>query len=226
MEERYERNIPTLKESEQRLLAEKKVVILGCGGIGGHLVANLARIGIGQLTIIDGDVFQPSNLNRQLLATTETLGREKSRVAEEYAVKVNPDVRVHGLTVNLDEGNAAQLISQADIVIDALDNVSTRLVLEDACAEESIPLLHGAVHGWLAQIAVIPPGSRILHTLYGNSGEPVRISTFAPVPQMCAAIQTTQAVAYLCGRQVPLWGRVLLINTEDMSWNLLDTKMF
>lgn len=222
MEERYTRNIPTIQPSEQQLLAEKKVVILGCGGIGGYLVENLVRMGIGELTVVDGDVFQPSNLNRQSLATAETLGQKKVHAAEAYAKAVNPNVRVRGVSEYFDGTNANRLIARADLVMDALDNIPGRLLMEEICAAHAIPVLHGAVRGWLAQIAVIPPGSGMLRRLYGESGEQTSGSTIAAVPQLCAAIQTTQAVAFLCGRQVPLWGRLLLINTEDMSWSFVD----
>ena len=222
MEERYTRNIPTIQPLEQQLLAEKKVVILGCGGIGGYLVENLVRIGIGELTVVDGDVFQPSNLNRQSLAAAETLGWKKVRAAEAYAEAVNPNVKVRGIPEYFNRTNADQLVARADLVMDALDNIPTRLLLEEVCAAHAVPVLHGTVRGWLAQIAVVPPGSGMLRRLYGESGEQTGGSTIAAVPQLCAAIQTAQAVAFLCGRQVPLWGRLLLINAEDMSWNFVD----
>ena len=97
MEERYTRNIPTIQRWSSSCWPRKKVVILGCGGIGGYLVENLVRIGIGELTVVDGDVFQPSNLNRQSLAAAETLGWKKVRAAEAYAEAVNPNVKVRGI---------------------------------------------------------------------------------------------------------------------------------
>lgn len=96
MDPRYVRNVPALSEAECELLRRKRVLVVGCGGLGGHLIDMLARIGIGSLRVVDGDAFEPSNLNRQLLSEVSLLGVGKAQTAAERVRRVNPNVAVHG----------------------------------------------------------------------------------------------------------------------------------
>ena len=97
MDPRYARNVPALSEAECELLRRKRVLVVGCGGLGGHLIDMLARIGIGSLRVVDGDAFEPSNLNRQLLSEVSLLGVGKAQTAAERVRRVNPNVAVHAV---------------------------------------------------------------------------------------------------------------------------------
>ena len=92
MQARYERNIPSLTEAESELLRTKKVAVIGCGGLGGYIIEQLARLGIGTIRIVDGDVFEESNLNRQLFSDMNVLGKPKTEVSQARVAAVNPDV--------------------------------------------------------------------------------------------------------------------------------------
>ena len=121
MQARYERNIPALTEEECLLLREKRVLVVGCGGLGGHIIDQLARIGIGFLRVVDGDVFEETNLNRQLLSSVPLLGINKAKAATEHIARVNPHITVDTVDAFLTEENAADLLTGCDIVVDALN---------------------------------------------------------------------------------------------------------
>lgn len=221
MEERYARNIPAVSAEEQAVLARKKVLVVGCGGLGGYLIEYLARMGVGEIAAADGDVFEPSNLNRQLLSTRDLLGTGKALAARERARAVNPAVAVRAVEAFLDEGNADELVRGRDLALDALDNVPARLVLEDACAREGVPIVHGAIRGWTAQVAVVPPGSGALRRLYGRAAAPAEKTSLPFTPAFCAAVQAAEAVKLLCGRPPALEGKLLLADLRRMDWDLL-----
>lgn len=221
MEERYSRNIPAILAEEQAVLARKRVLVVGCGGLGGYLIEYLARMGVGEITAVDADVFEPSNLNRQLLSTQNLLGTAKAQAAQARARAVNPAVTVLAVEAFLDEGNADGLVRGQDLVLDALDNAKDRLVLEDACARECVTIVHGAIQGWSAQVTVVPPGSGALHRLYGRTAAPAEKTSLPFTPAFCAAIQAAEAVKLLCGRPSTLEGKLLLADLRRMDWDLL-----
>ena len=148
MLERYSRNIPSVSEAEQEALARKRVLVAGCGGLGGCLIEYLARMGVGEITAVDGDVFEPSNLNRQILSQEALLGVPKARAARERVQAVNSAVTVRAVESFLDGDNADGLVRGQDLVLDALDNAGARLILEDACARQGVTIVHGAIQGW------------------------------------------------------------------------------
>ena len=147
MEARYARNIPALTEAECLALRTRRVLVAGCGGLGGHIIDQLARIGVGQLRVVDGDVFEPSNLNRQLLSSVPVLGISKVGAAAEHIARVNPETEVDAVEDFLTEENVHSLITGCDVVLDALDNIPSRKILASACSEAGIPYVYGAISG-------------------------------------------------------------------------------
>ena len=164
MSKRYERNMMTLSPEENAKLATFKVFVAGCGGLGGYVIEELGRLGIGHITAVDGDVFEESNLNRQLLSTVALLGKSKAETAKQRMLEVNPDVEVTPIHIMIDDDNCPELIRGHDLVIDALDNMGTRKVLERACEKEGIPMVHGAIAGWYGQVSAIFPGDRVMES--------------------------------------------------------------
>lgn len=224
MEERYIRNIPAITEDEQNALREKRILIAGCGGLGGFLLEAMVRLGVGEITAVDGDCFDVSNLNRQLLSSVPRLGTSKALAAAERAGEINPEVRVVPVHALLDESNARSLIEGRDLVLDALDNVASRLLLEDVCESCGVPLVHGAIQGWNAQAATVLPGSRLLHRLYGEGGGTFSKSALSFTPAFCAAIQSAEAAKLLCGRTPELAGKLLLADLRSMSWDVIPME--
>lgn len=220
MHQRYLNNLPALSRQEQELLHKKRVLVAGCGGLGGYITENLLRLGIGNITAVDGDSFEESNLNRQLLATESTIGRSKAEAAAERAALVNPSVKFTALKEYLTTENAADTVAGHDIAIDALDSISSRLLLEEACAKAGIPLVHGAVCGWCCQYGVSLPGSGLLKRIYSNATI-ISGGVLPFVPPFCAALQCAAAARLLTGRQLPA-GRLYMYDLRSMEFSVID----
>lgn len=203
MEPRYSRNIPALSEEECALLQTKRIAIIGCGGLGGHLIDLAARIGFGAIRAVDGDVFEESNLNRQLLCDLSQLGKSKALAARDHIARVNPAVRCDAVCTMLRADNADDLLRGCDLVSDALDSIAARRVLAQAAAAIGVPVCYGAIRGWVAQAALYLPGEPLIDVLYPPDARLTDKSVLAFTPALCAALQVSLAVKHLCGRPVP-----------------------
>ena len=202
MEDRYLRNIPALSQEECYLLRRKRVLIVGCGGLGGNLISIFLRIGVGSLRIVDGDVFEATNLNRQLFSSIPALGHNKARIALQRATNINPDVHVDVVEEFLTEENALELIHGCDVVMDALDNVDGRRILAAACKKAGVPLVYGAISGWVAQAAISMPGDGLIEKLYPEDVIVRDKSVLSFTPSLCASMQASLCVKLLTGRPV------------------------
>lgn len=202
MNSRYARNLPALTEEECLILRSKRVLVVGCGGLGGHIIDQLARIGIGGIRAVDGDVFEETNLNRQLLSEVPLLGTGKAKSAADRVHRVNPDVTMESIDAFLTEENAAELLAGCDAVLDALDNIDSRKILASACENAGIPYVYGAISGWVAQAALSMPGDMLIEALYPDGIEIQDKSVLSFTPALCASLQTSLCVKYLVGRPV------------------------
>lgn len=202
MERRYERNIPALTEAECALLRTKRVAVIGCGGLGGHLVELLTRLGIGAIRAVDGDVFEETNLNRQLLSEPALLGKSKAAAAADRVQRIDPQVQVESVCAFLDADNAASLVAGCDAVLDALDNIEARKILSAACSAAGIPYVYGAISGWVAQAALSLPGDGLVEKLYPEGTVIRDKSVLSFVPSLCASMQASLCVKALTGRPV------------------------
>ncbi|HPL66841.1 MAG TPA: HesA/MoeB/ThiF family protein [Smithellaceae bacterium] len=215
MNRRYSRNVNAISPGENDSLSHFRVLVAGCGGIGGFVIEELGRLGIGHITAVDGDVFDETNLNRQILSTPLVMGKSKSAEAKMRMSAVNPDVAVKPLHMMITEGNCRDLVCGHDLVIDALDNVACRLVLEAACREENIPMIHGAIAGWCGQVSVVFPGDDTLKKLYPErAGRDVHLNPGSPpfTPAVIASIEVAETVKVLLGRGNPLRNKLLTID--------------
>ena len=221
MEARYARNIPALTEADCLSLRQKRVLVVGCGGLGGHIIDQLSRIGVGAIRVVDGDMFDPSNLNRQLLSSVSLLGTSKAKAAAEHISRVNPDTETEAVPVFLTEENAAQLVADCDIVMDALDNIPGRRMLAAACEKAGIPLVYGAISGWVAQAALSLPGDKLVHTLYPEDVVAKDKSVLAFTPALCASLQASLCVKQLVGRPVKS-GTVYYFDLLNQEYETID----
>ena len=165
---RYLRNREIISPEEQLKLAESRVAVIGAGGLGGQVIILLARIGVGQLVVADNDLFEEINLNRQALCSEVTLGMPKSDVAVDVVTSINPGVEVTAYQVKTDSTNIPEIINDSDVVVDALDNIPDRFVLEKASKNMGIPMVHGALAGFEGQIMTVFPEDKGLKLLYEN----------------------------------------------------------
>jgi len=218
---RYLRNHDAISEAEQAILAQKRVLVVGCGGLGGYVIECLARIGVGYLRVVDGDVFDETNLNRQLLSSNMNLGRPKTLAAQQRVMAVNPLVEVEAFQSLLTAENAVQLLEGCDVAVDALDNVPTRLLLQQAAGSAGIPLVHGAVAGWIGQVCVVQPGQDLLNSLYPTStdtqGEEQEMGTLSFTAALTASCQAAETVKLLLGKP-GLDGEILEIDLLNSSF--------
>ena len=221
---RYSRNIGSaVSEEEFQILQNSRVFVAGCGGLGGNIIMHLLRIGIGHITVIDGDEFEPTNMNRQLLCMTDTLAQPKALIAQKYAARVNPDVNLKAICTRLDETNSDSLITGYDLVIDALDNIDSRRILAAACDRVGVPLIYGGICGWAAQIALLTPGTaaRKIKQIYPVGTTITDKSCLSFTPAFCASIQCAEAVKALLHKPSELDGNMLFTDLQNMEWELI-----
>lgn len=189
----------SLDENERAKLNSAKVCLVGCGGLGGYIAEYLLRLNIGALTAVDGDVFSKSNLNRQLLCTEKTLGKPKAEAVKQRAGEIESATAVTSVCEFLTAENAEAVISDCDIVIDALDSLAARKILHNACKKRGIPMIFGAIGAWRAQFAVLMPDCRFfdrMNEMPEFHGEDM----LSFVPSLCASYQVAEAVKLLCGQ--------------------------
>jgi len=218
---RYKRNFKALSLDDQKKLASSTVAVVGCGGLGGYIAEQLARIGIGHLILIDGDRIEETNLNRQLFALEENIGSLKAEAAKERLQKVNSSVKVDIFSQWFTEQNGKSLIEGADLVCDALDSGKTRIELERVCNDLNIPLVLAAIGGWYGIVTVSYPGDFTAETFFGDSNKGIETELGNPVftPATVASIAVTEAVKVLINRSVALRKNFLYIDLLTMEFN-------
>lgn len=222
MDERFVRNLGAISEAECAALRGKKVLIAGCGGLGGYLAEYLLRLGVGEIAAADPDRLERSNLNRQLLATEEDLGRLKVEAAARRAARIAPDAVFTGHVCRLDEQNLPGLLRGCDAALDALDSAKDRRVLKAACDKQGVPYIFGAVSGWTAQAALSLPGDHLAELLYPAAyREAEDRSVLSFTPALCAAIQAALCLQVLCSRSVEA-GRLYSFDLRRMDFAQLD----
>jgi molybdopterin/thiamine biosynthesis adenylyltransferase len=198
---RYIRNVDILSAPEQLRLAESRVAVVGAGGLGGQVVLLLARVGVGTLVIVDCDLFDETNLNRQALCVEETLGEPKARAAAQAVAAINPGIRVISHQLRLTADVIDGVLAGCDVVVDGLDNAPDRLLLQEAAGRLGIPMVHGALAGFEGRVMTIFPGDAGVKLLYGDAAsgaDPERPEAVLGVPAVTAAlIGTFQAMEVL-----------------------------
>jgi molybdopterin/thiamine biosynthesis adenylyltransferase len=174
---------------------------VGAGGLGGQAVLLLARVGVGTLVIVDCDLFDETNLNRQALCVEETLGEPKTRAAAEAVAAINPGVRVIPHQVRLSADMIDGILAGSDVVVDGLDNAPDRLLLQESAGRLGIPMVHGALAGFEGRVMTVFPGDAGVKQLYGEAAsgaDPDRPEAVLGVPAVTAAlIGTFQAMEVL-----------------------------
>lgn len=215
MLDRYKKNVTTLSIDENEKLKDYSVCVVGAGGLGGYVIEMLGRLGIGHIIVVDYDVFDESNLNRQILSDNKSLGFKKAIKAKERMADVNPLVKVDAIVEKFTNLNGRDILNDVNIVVDALDNMETRLSLEKICEELNIPLVHGAIAGWYGQVTTVLPGDKTLSHFY--AGKPLKgieskLGNPSFTPALVASIQVSEIVKLLIGRGEILSKKMLFID--------------
>lgn len=222
LKNRYDRNrIFSIEQQDE--LGEKKAAVIGCGGLGGYAIEMLARAGVGHLRVCDGDVFDETNLNRQLLCTEDVLGKSKAEAAAERIKAVNSETEAEAFCCNLTEENADEILVECDVVIDALDSVGAKLMLQRACRRQEIPMIHGAIGGWFGQVTTIFPGNDTLSLIYSDDTEVSQeLGNPSFSPAMVSAIQVSEAVKVMLGKDDILMRKLLFIDLMTNDFQIVE----
>jgi molybdopterin/thiamine biosynthesis adenylyltransferase len=215
---RYKRNGSSLTQAEQHKLFESHVLIVGCGGLGGAVAALLARIGVGNITLMDDDVYEEHNLNRQFFSTPKTLGKPKAWIVRKGILNINPSLHVKAFTERFEANNANIFIQKKDVAIDALDNPNSKLLLATTCKEKGVAFVHGAISGWVGQCTTSTNLSNIYKT--GQKGSEVQSGNLPTTANFCAVLQAAQTIKLLLNKPT-LKDRLLFFDLHDDEFHAL-----
>ncbi len=226
--ERYHRNLGVVSPSEQIKLLQSKVAIIGAGGLGGTVLELLVRMGIGELIIADKDIIGDSNLNRQILSTETNLGQSKTEVAVKRVKEINSSIEITGHSVFIDSDNVKKIIEGAEVVVDALDNLPVRFILQQACRELNIPLVHGAIAGFNGQLTTIFPQDKGLELIYGSNkdlpehGSEVELGAPTVTPALIASLEAQEVFKILLKRGKLFRNRLLYLDIKEGAIEILN----
>lgn len=225
--ERYARNFQTFDVQDQIRLLRSHVTVVGLGGLGGSVLEWLARAGIGEMRLVDGDHFEHHNLNRQLLCTQHRIGTSKAQAAAERICSINSSISVETHAEFLKPDNAARLINGSHAVVDCLDNITSRFILESATKAAAIPLVSAAVAGLSGQITTIYPQDQGLQLIYGPEeklssakGAEQQLGCLPQAVGLVAAAESGEVIKILLGQEEQLLRNKMLL--VDLSTNTFD----
>lgn len=219
---RYSRNMNMLSKADNDLLKAFTVAVIGCGGLGGYVIEMLARLGIGHLICVDGDGFDQSNWNRQLLSCEGNLDQNKALAGRDRVKQINSEIKVTAVISYLDESNA-DILESCHVIVDAVDQVETKLMLESLANKYQKPLVYGAIAGWYGQVATIMPGDNILKSVYrskktieGDLGNP----SFTPAT--VASLQVAEVLKLLLDKGELLRHKMLFIDLLTQDFDIIE----
>lgn len=227
---RYQRHftLPDFGVEGQLKLKKARVLVVGAGGLGSPVLLYLAAAGIGQIGIIDGDVLEVSNLQRQILFNTDDIGKPKALVAKEKVKALNPHINVIAYQEVLTTKNALDVISNYDLVIDGTDNFPTRYLINDACSIEEKPFIYGSIFRYEGQVAVFNyKGGPTYRDLFPEPPEPESVPTcetggvIGVLPGIIGSLQANEAIKILAEIGEPLAGKLLIINSLNLDSRII-----
>jgi molybdopterin/thiamine biosynthesis adenylyltransferase len=226
--ERYDRQIIIygFGEEGQEKLKKAKVFIAGAGGLGSSAAIYLAAAGIGTIRIADNDTVERSNLNRQVLHWEEDIGGRKVESAAAKLCQLNPEIKIETTSETITENNVLKLVGDADLIVDAMDNLPTRYILNKAAVKKGIPCFHGAVYGFEGRaMTVIPGKTACLNCLYHNVKVPKeKFPVIGVTPAVIGCIQATEVIKYLTGMGELLTDRILNYDALRMRFTEFTIK--
>jgi len=226
--ERYERQIiiEGFGEEGQEKLKRAKVFIAGAGGLGSPVSIYLMAAGVGMIRIVDHDRVELSNLNRQVLHWDEDIGRRKIDSALEKLKRLNQGVKIEAIEETITEANVLQLVADFDLIVDAMDNLPTRYVLNKAALESNIPFFHGAVYGFEGRAMTIIPGqTACLRCVYrGRITPQEKFPVLGVTPAVIGCIQATEVIKYIVGIGELLTNRLLIYDGLNLKFTEFKVK--
>jgi len=225
--QRYDRQImiPGIGEAGQEKLKHARVVIAGGGGLGSPVAIYLAAAGVGTLRLIDHDKVELSNLNRQILHWDKDIGRKKVDSAVEKLKQLNSTITIETIAATINEINVYALVAGFDVIVDAMDNLPTRFLLNKAAIQHNVPFIHGAVYGLEGRAMTIIPGkSACLRCLYRGTPPQEKFPVLGTTPAVIGAIQATEVIKLITGIGNLLTNRLLVYDGLNMKFTELAVK--
>jgi len=200
-------------------LRAKRVVIAGAGGLGSVISIYLAVAGVGKIRLIDHDTVELSNLNRQVLYGDGDIGKKKAQVAVRKLQALNPEISVEAVTETITEDNALELLGRFDAIVDAMDNLPTRYILNSVAVNQRVPLFHGAVRGFEGRATTIIPGiTPCLKCIYPRAPHPEVTPVIGVAPAVIGSIEATEVIKYIVGIGGLLTNRLLVYDGLNMEF--------
>ncbi|PKN29931.1 MAG: adenylyltransferase [Deltaproteobacteria bacterium HGW-Deltaproteobacteria-21] len=224
---RYDRQIliPEIGKSGQERLKNAKVFIAGAGGLGSPISIYLAAAGIGTIRLVDCDTVDASNLNRQVLHWEKDVGRKKVESACEKLKDLNPHISIEPVCDVITAANVSKLMEGFDAVVDAMDNLETRFLLNKAAVDRQIPFFHGAVRGFEGRVMTILPGkTACLRCMRKESLPPEKFPVIGVAPALIGTIQATEVIKYFVGGGRLLTDRILLYDGLDCRFTEFQVR--
>ena len=230
---RYSRQIllRQIDISGQQKLLDSKVLIIGLGGLGSPVAMYLAASGVGHIVIVDSDKVELTNLQRQIVHATESIGEAKTASAERRLKALNPDIEITAVNRRLNETELLEWVRAADVVVDASDNFATRFAINSVCVNAKRPLISGAVVRFEGQVAVFRPDlpdSPCYRCLYPDTDAPeeacAEFGVLAPAAGVIGSLQATETIKVLLGIGQTLAGRLLVLDMLNMEWRTLRLR--
>ena len=225
--ERYARQtmIRGLGGEGQEKLKRAKVFVAGNGGLGSPVSIYLAAAGIGMIRVVDHGSVELSNLNRQVLHWDENIGMRKVNSAAEKLRKLNPEIEIEAVDETIDEANIRQLVAGCDLIVDAMDNLPARYLINRAALEMDTPLFHGAVYGFEGRaLTVIPGKSACLRCVYRGELPGEKFPVIGVTPAVIGCIQATEAIKYIVGLGNLLTNRLLVYDALELKFTEFKIK--
>jgi molybdopterin/thiamine biosynthesis adenylyltransferase len=228
---RYLRNFGSLGAEGQIALLSAAVAIIGMGGLGGVITRNLARVGVGRLVLVDGDVFSEDNLNRQEFCTEDNIGVPKVEAAAREIARINRAVQVTAVNKLVGRDELIELLRGCTVAVDALDNIPSRFALSDAASAVGVPLVHGSVAGFVGQVATMRPDAGGFTAIFGDRrdlperGVEVSLGNLPGVVGTVASLQTVEVIKLLTNKGEPISGRLLFMDLESCVFDFFDVKV-
>ncbi len=221
--ERYDRQLRLWGKEAQQKLRNATVAVIGVGGLGTIASLYLALAGVGRLILVDPERVEPSNLNRQILYRDEDVGKLKAEVAAQRLREANPDVEVEAYPYRLTEENADEILSRADVVVDGLDNWSSRMLLDKVCWRLGKPLVHAGVYGFYGQATTIIPGKTpCLRCIFrGVRDQPSPFPVAGVTPGLLGVVEAAEAIKLVTGVGETLAGRLLIVDLQSMEFHVV-----
>lgn len=223
--QRYQRQMMIFDREGQERLKQSRVFIAGAGGLGCPIALYLAAAGIGHIYIVDKDVVERTNLNRQVLHWENDIGRTKARSIEEKLKEINPYINIVVRNLTIDKDNVMQLVKDADVIVDAMDNFETRYLLNLAALQTGIPLVHGAIRGFDGQVTTIVPGkTACLSCIFPQAPPKEVFPVIGVAPGIIGIIQANEVIKCLLRMGESLENRLLLWDGLNASIETFTVK--